>query len=330
MIDPVVMLWIVLIAIGLVGSALYSGLETGSYTLSRVRLRLLEAEGDRRAIRLRRMIENPARLLAVLLIANNVTNYLGTAGVAVLLERGGLGAWQTVVVNALIMAPLLMIFGETLPKDLFSTYSDRLMRPFSGLLEATSRLLSWVGVVPLVMALSAGFARMVGVPPERSGMTPRRHMLLLMQEGLGAGVLRDEQTRLLRRAMNLGAQKVGQHAVTWDRVAKLRITDKVADAQRLCRETGHSRFPLLDEQGQVLGVVNVFETLLAASQPSPPLVFFSRECERFDARLPLRNALRRLQRSPVHMAIVTNDDRPVGVVTMKDLLETLAGEIHEW
>lgn len=330
MIDWVLLMWVGLIALGFVGSALYSGLETGMYRLSRVRLRILESEGDRRALRLRRMLDQPGTLLAVLLIANNVTNYVGTAGVAVLLERGGLQVWQTVVANALIMAPMLMIFGETLPKDLFSVYSDRLMLSLSWVLDATRRVLIWTGAVPLVVALSNLFSRLIGVPREETGLHPRRHMMLLLQEGLGAGVLRDEQTQLLRRTMTLAARTVGRHRVAWDEVEKLGPNATVEDAQKLCQSKGHSRYPMLDSDGGVVGVVNVFETLLATTRPSPPLSFFARECERFDPDLPLRTALRRLQRSMVHMAVIEQDGRPIGVVTMKDLLETLGGPIDEW
>ena len=82
-----------MILFGFFGSALYSGMETGVYTLNRVRLHVLDHQGRRDAQRLRRLVDQPTGLLGTLLISNNLTNYVGTAGVGLLLERAAYGEW---------------------------------------------------------------------------------------------------------------------------------------------------------------------------------------------------------------------------------------------
>src|SRR5690606_32443968 len=99
--------WMVIMCLGLMGSALYSGLETGSYSLNRVRLQVLRHQGWRSARTLDRLLHNPVTLLSTLLIGNNIMNYMGTAGLAVLLEDAGYSEWQTVALNCLIVTPLL-------------------------------------------------------------------------------------------------------------------------------------------------------------------------------------------------------------------------------
>jgi putative hemolysin len=86
--DP---MWVVLAAIGLGGSAVFSGLEIGLYTLNRVKLAVAAERGDRRAVRLQRELAQPERLLAGLLVGNNMVNYLGTVAIAALLDRAGFG-----------------------------------------------------------------------------------------------------------------------------------------------------------------------------------------------------------------------------------------------
>jgi len=103
--DP---MWIALAAIGLGGSAVFSGLEIGLYTLNRVKLAVAAERGDRRAVRLQRELAQPERLLAALLIGNNMVNYLGTVAIAALLDRAGLGPVESVVVNTAVVVPLLL------------------------------------------------------------------------------------------------------------------------------------------------------------------------------------------------------------------------------
>jgi Mg2+/Co2+ transporter CorB len=89
--------WCAFMLVGFAGSALYSGMETGAYTLNRVRLQVLADRGQRRALTLRHLLDRPATLLATLLIGNNVTNYMGTAALAVLLEAADFSDFQSIL-----------------------------------------------------------------------------------------------------------------------------------------------------------------------------------------------------------------------------------------
>ena len=79
-----ILFWSVMMALGLAGSAIYSGLETGAYSLNRVRLQVLSHKNNKAARLLERLVTRPVLLLSTLLIGNNLTNYMGTAGLTVL------------------------------------------------------------------------------------------------------------------------------------------------------------------------------------------------------------------------------------------------------
>ncbi len=328
--DAVLLLVWLMILVGFIGSALFSGLETGAYTLNRVRLHVLDHHGRPDARTLRKLLDRPTAMLAALLISNNLTNYLGTAGVGLLLERSSYGEWQMVVLNVAIVTPLLFIFGETLPKDLFAAHTDRLTYRCGTLLEWTRRLLTWCGALPLVLALTTTMSRLLGLPGAGLPTHPRRRMLTLMQEGVGKGLLSDQQQEMAQRVLALGQMSVADVMVRWSKVHTLRRDQTVPETWTLSQQTGHSRFPVVDHEGQVQGVINTVETLLADRQPPPPLSLFVREPERFDRSVPVRTALRKLQRNRIHMAIVHERGRPIGVVTIKDLVEAITGELFDW
>src|SRR6267142_2727621 len=100
-------------------SALFSGIETGLYTINRVRLTVRASHGDRRASRLQNYLANPNRMLSTLLLGNNLAHYGQSYCIAAIIDHFGFSPGQSVLINAGVLIPVIFIFCETLPKDLF-------------------------------------------------------------------------------------------------------------------------------------------------------------------------------------------------------------------
>jgi len=316
--------------IGFAGSALYSGLETGAYTINRVRLQVLADRGQRAAVSLRHLLDRPATLLATLLIGNNVTNYLGTASLAVLLHAMAFSDWQVILLNTLIATPLLFVFGETLPKDTMATHSDRLMPPLTPVLSVSRWVFTVTGVLPLVRLFSAGVLRLMGQPGGDAAFPPRKRVEMLVREGVGHGILSDEQSAIVDRVLRLGGRTVRQEMVAWAEVLSVRVDDAPARLWELADRSSRSRFPVLDSDGQVVGVVDVFDALLHGRDNCPPIRTLMTQPDTIAADVPLRTALQRLQQSGAAIAIVIEHGGPVGVVTVKDLVEPITGDLMSW
>ena len=322
--------WVGVMLAGFAGSALYSGMETGAYTLNRVRLQVLADRGQRAAVALRRLVDKPATLLATLLIGNNVANYLGTAGLAVILESMALSDWQSILLNTLIVTPLLFVFGETLPKDTMAAHSDRLMPPLTPILTGSRWLFTFTGVVPLVRLFSAGVLKLLGQPGGDRAFPPRKRVEMLVREGVGHGILSDEQSAIVDRVLRLGGRTVRQEMVAWTEVLSVTVSDPPSCLWELADRSSRSRYPVTDERGQVVGVVDVFDALLHEPGTCPPIRELMNEPHTLSPDTPLRRALQRLQTEGIPIAVVTDADRPVGVVTVKDLVEPITGDLSSW
>ena len=339
-------LWGPLMLAGFAGSAYFSGVETGVYTLNRVRLHLLDARGVAAAVRLRRLVDQPARLLAVLLIGNNAMNYLGTFGLAVLLEAGGVRGWRGVVLNVACVTPLLFVLGETLPKDLFAAHGDRLLYPLSGSIRFFERLFTWTGGVPLVNGFGLLAMRLVGggdpeAPGSASGRAsggggqaavrhPRRQVQALVREGLGQGVLTGEQSDLLERVFRAEGRTVGQEATPWESVVTAGPGDTVAVLRERAGRTSRSHLPIVDAAGRVTGWVDLFEVLRSDPDAGVQLAELRRAVPFLPPETPVYAAIERFQKGRWTLAVVGTADRPLGVVTMKDLVEPVTGELLRW
>jgi putative hemolysin len=311
---------------GVVASALCSGLETGLYVVNRVRLAVRAGRGERRAARLERELERPDRLLATLLIANNAANYAGSLGVAAVIETLVAPIWAIVVLNTLVVVPILFVLGETVPKDLFRTRADQWTPRFATALTAARTTFTVVGLVPLFAAISNLVRRMVGERTRDAG-SPRARVTRFIRESHASGSLSEAQLDLADRAMAMRRRTVSGEMTPWRQVATVNVEDTRVDGRSLARRTVRSRLPVVD-RGRVIGLVEVQDLLLnggdlaAATETTVP---------RFAPTTPAFAALESLRRERRPVGIVEDTaGRPLGLVTLKDLIEPLLGDLRAW
>ncbi len=313
-------LFLSLAIIGIVGSALYSGIETGLYTINRVRLTVRAGQGDGRASWLLGLVQKPARMLTVLLLGNNIANYVSSFGVAGMLEGAGISTIGAIVINAAILVPLLFIFGEVLPKDLFRTQTDRWSYACTGFLRTTARVLLCTGLLPVVVL----FAKLAD---RGSSFTSARQRLgQLLKEGMGAGVLTEEQTTLLDRALAMRDVPVTGEMVPWMQVQS--INPDLAGEVRLdaIRGRPYTRLPVVETNGTLVGELGVLDALL---DPERPTLAIMKDPVTVIDTLTIPGAMEALRREGRSMAIVIDrHGRPRGLVTMKDLAEVLTGDLE--
>ena len=328
-------IWLGLMMVGFAGSALYSGLETGAYTLNPVRLHVRSAGGQPRAAGLRRLLDRPTVLLATLLIGNNIMNNLGTSALTAVLDGSGYGFWETIAFTVLIATPVLFVFGETLPKDLFSAHADALMYPMERVLTGSRWLFTLTGLVPLVTLCTWLATRWMGESERGAGLQPRGRVGALVREGVGYGVLSDEQSAIVERVLRLGERTVGDEMTPWEDTLWVGLNDSPARLWELAETTSRSRFPVVVKGAagvEVVGLVDVMDALEHGEPGAcPPVRSLMREATWLPAGWALRRGLGELQRRHVPLAVVRDErERPVGVVTVKDLVEPITGELATW
>jgi putative hemolysin len=321
-------MWGSLLLLGFVLSAMYSGLETGLYSLNSIRLTVRSARGAGRARRLRREASRLDRVLAVLLIGNNAANYLGSFALATIMAGMGLADSAVIVLQALIIAPLLFVLGETLPKELFLTHSDRLTYRLSAFITASR----WLFTATLLLPIVGLFARVMGRAlgsHETMRISPRGRVSQLMKEGVGAGVLTVWQTTIADRALTIRSRSVVEVMAPWSDVVRLPEHAHQGDRAALLSRQTFSRLPVVNPTGEVTGIVHWADALLETDKLAHEI---QREVMTLRSDVRLLDAMSRLRNAHQPMAIVVSahDGKPIGLVTLKDLVEPLTGELGAW
>ncbi len=324
-----ILLWSITGFVGLAGSAVCSGIETGLYRVGRLRLNARAAATPpvHAARVLQHELERPDRALTALLIANNSFNYLGSLGVAGLLAFSGLPDWAIIVLQALVLTPMLLVFAESLPKEIFRQNADRLAERTAWVLATIRTVATLSLILPLVLLIARGVARLCRVPRERAFASPRERVAGLLKHAGAEGAFSGVQSTLADRALAFGAATVSQEMVPWTAVHKI-----PADAPRqrmlaVFARARRARYPVVDQSGRVLGVVDQLQAHLRPDATPRRLLT---DVPRLSPTDSVHEALVTIRAAGAHLAIVERHGRPVGLVTPKDLFEPLVGEIESW
>lgn len=316
--------------VGLAGMALCAGAEIGSYSVNRVRLHLA-AEGVSPGVRARWLkgeIDRPDRMLLGLLVAVNVFGKIMADGTTALAAAAGYGDWQIVVLNVLLLTPVTLIFAEALPKELFRLEADSLMYRLAGPLRWWRVLLTWTGVLPLLTWFSRWVERLAGLAGKGESLgDARQRIAMLLKEGASHGTLSESQNSLVDRALRLREATVGDEMLLWSQVRTIPADWDRARVMAVADSIPHARVPLVDRRGRVAGVLRLIDLYC---RPGEPIERLRLEPARLSEGQSVLAALEAVRASKSGVGIVEKEGRPVGLVTSKDLVEPITGDLPDW
>jgi putative hemolysin len=323
-----------LAVVGVFLSALFSGAETGVYRATRVRLVLDALGGDRVSRGLVWLTNHPLLFVATVLVGNNLANYMvalaavtGTQGVMAAAMGAGAGRAATggeylvELVAPLALAPLLFVYGELLPKNLFLQAPNRLLR------RAGPLILAFVGLFFPVSALLWGLnnllALFVGESPEQIRLTlARRELRRVLEEGHEAGILHPAQRELARGIFAVAKRPVARFTTALTELPRGRPDMSKEDLLRLARHHRVSLIPVESPEGpaELAGYHRVIDLALSGSEEPGPLRQFLEITEGTTHVA----ALMQMQSAQEEMArVVDSGGRTLGIVTAERLREPL-------
>ena len=163
-------LFALLILAGIFFTGLFAGAETGIYQLSRLRLRLGIENKQFSSVILGKALRDTPGLLIATLVGTNLAVYMATSTVSYIILERTESAHSAEFLATVITAPILFVFSELIPKNLFFYYSDALMLRIAPVLFGSYKLLSWCGAVQLFKYASRLLAKVTRTPLPSSTM----------------------------------------------------------------------------------------------------------------------------------------------------------------
>jgi putative hemolysin len=311
-------------------SAFFSGAETGMYCVNRVRLHLRTTRGERAAGRLSRFLHEEQSALSVTLIGTNVMNYAITAIVASFLAHElKFGDRDSEVYTTLLVTPVIFVFGEMVPKNLFRVAADRWMLASAwGLSVARSFFapLAWTlrGVV-------GGITRMVG-PAAMAGdelLVARWRMTALIHEGLIHTGSEPEHFDLVERVLALSGTPVRSIMIPRNRIVAVSADASRRDLLAVIRKSRHDALLVYDrDPRRIVGRIVAHRALAGSDEQT--VRSLAEPIMTLDSRETVASTIVRMQKEHQTMAVVVDRNGwLLGLVTLTDLMEEIVGELAD-
>ena len=321
--------------VGIAIAALANGMETGIYRVNRVRLRLRADAGSRRAGLLLGLLGDVRGLIITCLIGYNGGVYLATYFVATLVGR----RWQTAVsaeaVTTAILTPIFFVFTDLAPKSLFTYEADRLMYRLAPVLKGAYTVLRTILLVPALKGVSTLVLRIGGAPragdPLANPFQPRQRLRALLAEGAAEGVITSYQDQLVEKVLELRDRQVRQAMIPLAKAAAVNIAARRPELIEQLRQHSYSRLPVWEDRREhIVGIAHIRD-VLAADESLDLRTVMNPDVVTLPADMPVGQALFRMRRKRAAMAVVEDArGRALGIVTIKDLVEEIVGELPEW
>lgn len=339
-------LWQLLIQALLIAlNAVFACAEIAVISINDAKLTFLKEQGDKRALRLSKLTDQPARFLATIQVAITLSGFLGSAfaadsfaslltewlvGMNVPISASTLNTISVILIT-IILSYFSLVFGELVPKRIAMKNADSLALAMSGMITFVSKLFK--PLVALLTVSTNSLLRLCGIDPNTDDEeVTEEEIQLMVDTGSRKGTIQPEESELIHNVFEFNDTSVKDIATHRPDVTVLWKEDSLEEWDKTIRETKHSWYPICNDSiDTIVGVLNTQDYLCltdrswenvsrAAIRPA----FFIPESVRADV------LFRKMKQLRCQFAIVLDEYGGMeGVITISDLLAELVGDFNE-
>jgi CBS domain containing-hemolysin-like protein len=335
---------IALAVVLLLGNAFFVAAEFALVSARRTQLEPRAEAGSRMARTTIKAMENISLVIGVnqlgITVCSLVLGAVGEPAVAHLVEpvlhaahvsEGFLHPVSFVIALAVVVY-LHVVLGEMIPKNIALAGPDRaalvLGPPIWGIVTVLRP------VVVVINAIASGVLRLMGarLTDEVSSTYTREEVAALVEESRGEGLLEADEYDRLAGALGFTEKTVAAVLMPPESLTTLPRGSTGAEVEALCATTGFSRFPVVGDDGALIGYLHIKDVLEPDDErrARPVEDKWIRPFAPVSAEQPLHSALETLQRRGAHMGrVVDGAGRTLGLATLEDVIEELVGEIRD-
>ncbi|MGH7737880.1 MAG: hemolysin family protein [Candidatus Tyrphobacter sp.] len=311
-------------------SALFSASEASLISTSRLRARAMAERGVRGARRVLRLTDERNRFLTCVLIGNTVA--LLAASALATTVAVALRLWHPAVVATLVMAVVLLFFGEVIPKTVSTSDAERWALRLVPFMSAVAVVLT-----PFANAflwVSAGVLRPFGIRNVQRLFVTEEDIRALVNVGAEQRVIEEREREMIHSVIEFGDTIAREVMTPRPEMVAVSVDATPRRALDIIIAEAHSRLPVYQEsKDDIVGVIHDRELTIALATgtiATTTIRALMRPAVHVPESKRVAELLREMQRDKYSLAIVVDEyGGTAGLVTTEDLLEEIVGEIRD-
>ena len=309
-------------------SAFFSSAETAFITVNRIRLRTLMNEGNKRAARVIKLLDQRSKLLSAVLIANNIIN-ISASAIATSLAIKIWGSTSVGVMTG-VLTLLILVFGEITPKNLATFYSEKISLYYASIIWVVIKALT--PIIFIINKLSDGIMHLfrIDVSAIHSAMT-ENELRTIVDVSHEDGVIEKEERQMIYNVFDFGDSLAKDIMIPRVDMSSVSVDATWEEVRTVFLEEKYTRLPIYETSNDnIIGLINIKDML------------FYEHWEDFHIRDIMRDAnftfeykktselLLEMRENSIGMVMVLDEyGATAGLITLEDLLEEIVGEIRD-
>ena len=311
-------------------SAFFSGSETALMAISRLRLKHLAETMPKRAASVERILKKPDKLIGAILLGNNLVN-VAMSAIATVLAISVWGDAGIIYVTGILTVAIL-IFAEITPKVYAKYFNESVSLFVAPIMNVIMKLFN-----PIVIVVTYITHKMLMI----FGIDVKKAQIILFTEAevktcidmaKDQGTISDGEKKLLSRVFTLNDKTVEHVMVPKENMTVINENSSLDEIFKVIIKTGYSRFPVVSAKGfDVTGMLYTKDLLsLMSGKKTGSIKKIIRPAYFISSGKTIDSQLRSFQIKRVHQAVVLNPaGKPIGLITLEDILEELVGSIKD-
>ncbi len=317
---------LVFLAVLILLSAFFSSAETALSTVNRVRIRTLAEEGNKRAIKVNRVLEKYSKMLSTILIGNNIVNLSASALATTLAIQISL----PVGIATGILTVVVLLCGEIIPKTWAMTSSEKISLTYCNIIYGLMQLLT--PVIFVVDKLANGILFLLHIDPnKKANAMTEAELRTYVDVSHEDGVIESEEREMIYNVFDFSDAQAKDIMIPRINMVTVSIDDNYQDVLAVFRESMYTRLPVYqDDNDNIVGFINIKDFILTENEADFSIKNIIRNAHYTYEFKKVADLLYELREKTTSVTFVLNEyGATVGMITLEDLLEEIVGEIRD-
>ncbi len=336
-----ILLQIFLIAL----NAVFACAEIAVISINDNKLDKMAHNGDKRAKRLQKLTNEPAKFLATIQVAITLSGFLGSAFAAenfsdVLVDwvvslgvNINVKTLDTIalIIITLILSYFTLVFGELVPKRLAMKKAEELALLMSSLVAFISKIFA-----PIVFVLTAStnlILKLFGIDPNsEENEVSEEEIRMMVDVGTQKGVIDVEEKEIIQNVFEFDNITVEEFQTHRTDISVLWLDETIEDWENIIHNTRHSVYPVCNESvDKIVGILKVKDFFATKDKSKENILKNVVKPAYFVPETIYADVLfKQMKQTRNHFAVVLDEyGGTSGIVTINDLLEQLVGDLED-
>ena len=337
---------LILLFILILLNAFFAATEIAFISLNDAKIDLMAKEGDKRAKKIKKMLENPSKFLATIQIGITLAGFLSSAfasetfayNLAPMLYSSmpgiSLAIWNkiSIIFITIILSYFTLIFGELVPKRIAMKYYEKIAFESVGVVRFIS-----IVTLPFVKFLTLStniVSKVFGISANEEETVTEEEIRMMVDAGEEKGTIDKEESEMINNVFEFNDKTVSEIMIPRNDVYALDMNLSIAQVIEEItadKDFRYSRIPVYDETiDEIKGIVYLKDLLMTTKDKRIKIKNLVKEAYFVPDTKLVNDLFQELRKNRKQIAIVVDEyGGTAGIVTMEDILEEIVGEIYD-